>query len=138
MNETMVTLQGYVGGQVKLRQAGDALVANFRVACTPRRYNRRTQEWFDADTQWYTVNAWRALGDHCAASLDSGDPVVVHGKLSARTFVNAQQVEVTTFEVDAMFVGHDLNRGTSSFTKQARNESPAGGGQAGESATAAA
>jgi single-strand DNA-binding protein len=120
MNETMVTLQGYVGGQVKLRQAGDALVANFRVACTPRRYSRRTQEWFDADTQWYTVNAWRALGDHCSRSLSSGDPVVVHGKLSARTFVNANQVEVTTFEVDAMFVGHDLNRGTSSFTKPAR------------------
>jgi single-strand DNA-binding protein len=122
MNETMVTLQGYVGGQVKLRQAGDSLVANFRVACTPRRYNRRTQEWFDADTQWYTVNAWRALGDHCSSSLNSGDPVVVHGKLSARTFVNANQVEVTTFEVDALVVGHDLNRGTSSFSKPARAE----------------
>ena len=117
MNETMVTLQGYLGGPVKLRQAGDSLVANFRVACTPRRYSRRTQEWFDADTQWYTVNAWRALGDHCARSLDTGDPVVVHGKLSARTFVNASQVEVTTFEVDALFVGHDLNRGTSTFVK---------------------
>ena len=117
MNETMVTLQGYVGGPVKLRQAGDSLVANFRVACTPRRYNRRTQEWFDADTQWYTVNAWRALGDHCARSLNTGDPVVVHGKQSARTFVNASQVEVTTFEVDALFVGHDLNRGTSTFVK---------------------
>ena len=83
MNETMVTLQGYVGGPVKLRQAGDSLVANFRVACTPRRYNRRTQEWFDADTQWYTVNAWRVLGDHCSRSLTTGDPVVVHGESSA-------------------------------------------------------
>jgi single-strand DNA-binding protein len=130
MNETMVTLQGYVGGQVKLRQAGEVLVANFRVACTPRRYSRRTQEWFDADTQWYTVNAWRALGEHCSASLNRGDPVVVHGKLSARTFVNANQVEVTTFEVDAMFVGHDLNRGTSSFTKPVRADRLAGSEQA--------
>ena len=145
LNETMVTLQGYVGGPVKLRQAGESLVASFRVACTPRRYNRRTQEWFDADTQWYTVNAWRGLGDHCSRSLNSGDPVVVHGKLSARTFVNATQVEVTTFEVDAMFVGHDLNRGTSSFTKPARVEQPTVSPEAparqvatGESATAAA
>jgi len=125
MNETIVTLQGYVGGPVKLRQAGDSLVASFRVACTPRRYNRRTQEWFDADTQWYTVNAWRVLGDHCSRSLATGDPVVVHGKFSAHTFVNASQVEVTTFEVDATFVGHDLNRGTSSFTKPVRTERPA-------------
>ena len=123
MNETMVTLQGYVGGPVKLRQAGDSLVANFRVACTPRRYSRRTQEWFDADTQWYTVNAWRALGDHCSRSLDTGDPVVVHGKLSLRTFVNASQVEVTTLEVDALFVGHDLNRGTSTFAKTPKPDS---------------
>ena len=134
-NETMVTLQGYVGGPVKLRQAGESLVASIRVACTPRRFSRRTQEWFDADTQWYTVNAWRALGEHCARSLNSGDPVVVHGKLSARTFVNASQVEITTFEVDAMFVGHDLNRGTSSFTKPARpDQSGAGTPPAGQRA----
>ena len=126
MNETIVTLQGYVGGPVRTRQAGDALVASFRVGCTPRRYSRRTQEWFDADTQWYTVNAWRALGDHCERSLAKGDPIVVHGKLSARTFVNASQEEVTTFEVDALFVGHDLNRGTSSFTKTTRGDRPAG------------
>ena len=130
MNETVVTLQGYVGGPVKLRQAGDSLVASFRVACTPRRFSRRTQEWFDADTQWYTVNAWRALGDHCSRSLESGDPVVVHGKLSARTFVNSVQVEVTTFEVDAMFVGHDLNRGTSTFAKAARGDQASAGPQA--------
>ena len=130
MNETIVTLQGYVGGPVKLRQAGGSLVASFRVACTPRRYSRRTQEWFDADTQWYTVNAWRALGDHCSRSLDRGDPVVVHGRLSARTFVNAAQVEVTTFEVDAMFVGHDLNRGTTRFTKAARADQASAGAPA--------
>lgn len=139
MNETMVTLQGYVGGQVKLRQAGDSLVANFRVACTPRRYSRRTQEWFDADTQWYTVNAWRALGEHCSTSLNTGDPVVVHGKLSARTFVNASQVEVTVFEVDALFVGHDLNRGTSTFVKTPKPDAvPARAAEPEDAPTAAA
>ena len=37
-NDTMVTLQGYVGGDVELRTAGESCVANIRVACTPRRY----------------------------------------------------------------------------------------------------
>lgn len=120
MNETQVTLTGWLGNAVSVRPAGDSQVASFRLACTPRRFNRRTQEWFDADTQWYTVNAWRSLGEHCADSLSVGDPVVVHGKLSAQTWTNSAGVAVTTFEVEAAFVGHDLNRGTSSFVKATR------------------
>ena len=41
MNETVVTLQGWLGGDVTLRAAGETPVASFRVACTPRRYQRR-------------------------------------------------------------------------------------------------
>lgn len=121
LNETIVTLQGWVGGDVALRQAGDAVVANFRVACTPRRYHRNRDEWVDGATQWYTVNAWRALGEHCDRSLKRGDPVVVHGRLTARTYVNKAGVEVTAFEVEALLVGHDLSRGVSSFTRTARS-----------------
>ena len=43
MNETMVTLQGNLGNDVTVRQAGDAHVATFRVACTPRRYQKKTE-----------------------------------------------------------------------------------------------
>ncbi|WP_341925205.1 single-stranded DNA-binding protein [Nocardioides psychrotolerans] len=117
LNETVVTLQGWVGGDVQVRHAGEALVAHFRVACTPRRFRRSSQEWVDGDTQWYSVNAWRGLGDNCARSLRQGDPVVVHGKLSARTYVNNAGVEVTAFEVEASLVGHDLSRGTSHFSR---------------------
>lgn len=120
MNETQVTLTGWLGNDVTTRQAGDSTVASFRLGATPRRFNRRTSEWFDADTQWYTVSAWRALGSNCADSLRRGDPVVVHGRLSAQTWTNSAGIEVTTFEVEASFVGHDLNRGTSRFTKSAR------------------
>lgn len=117
MNETFVTLQGWLGGEVTVREVGDAVVANFRVACTPRRYQRKTDEWVNGDTQWYTVNAWRSLAEHCGESLRRGDPVVVHGRLNAQTWTNSAGIEVTSFEVDATFVGHDLNRGTSAFTR---------------------
>jgi single-strand DNA-binding protein len=120
MNESMVTFQGWLGGDVRTRSAGGATVAFFRVGCTPRRFNRSSQTWVNGTTQWYTVNAWRALGEHCAASLRRGDPVVVHGRLSHSTWVNSQGVEVTSLEVDATFVGHDLNRGRSEFTKTER------------------
>ena len=118
MRETYVTLSGWLGGNVDLRDAGGVTVASFRVASTPRRFQRRTETWEDGDTQWYSVNAWRALGDNCASSLRRGDPVVVHGKLSAHTWTNKAGLEVTTFEVEAAFVGHDLNRGTSAFQRR--------------------
>lgn len=120
MNETVVTLQGWLGADVTLREAGEVPVASFRVACTPRRYQRRSDSWVDGDTQWYTVTAWRALADNCARSLRRGDPVVVHGRLSAQTWTNSAGIEVTSFEVDAVFVGHDLNRGVGQFTRTSR------------------
>jgi single-strand DNA-binding protein len=128
MNESMVTFQGWLGADVRSRQAGGATVTSFRVASTPRRLNRTSGEWRDGPTQWYTVNAWRALGEHCATSLRRGDPVVVHGRLTQSTWVSTDGVEMTSLEVDASFVGHDLNRGTSEFSRaggRAATEPPA-------------
>lgn len=134
MNESMVTFQGWLGADVRTRHAAGVLVASFRVASTPRRLNRATGEWHDGPTQWYSVNAWRALGDHCASSLRRGDPVVVHGRLTQSTWVNADGVEMTTLDVDASFVGHDLNRGTATFTRGGGGSVVAAG--AGETAAA--
>jgi single-strand DNA-binding protein len=136
MNESMVTFQGWLGSDVRTRRAGEATVAWFRAASTPRRFHRSTGEWSDGPTQWYTVNAWRTLGEHCAASLGCGDPVVVHGRLTQSTWVNADGVEVTSLEVEAVFVGHDLNRGCSSFSRagQEQSQQAAGEGGAAESA----
>ena len=120
MNETLITLQGNLGNDVAVRQAGDSRVATFRVACTPRRYQKKTEEWVDGDTQWYTVNAWRGLAETCEQSLHRGDPVFVHGRLNAQVWTNSAGIEVTTFEVDALVVGHDLGRGTSVFTRTPR------------------
>jgi single-strand DNA-binding protein len=85
------------------------------------------------------VNAWRALAENCQRSLRRGDPVVVHGKLSAQVWTNSAGIEVTSFEVEASFVGHDLNRGTSEFTRGVRAVTdPAEAlGQAGEEVVAA-
>lgn len=123
MTDTFVTLHGWLGNDVQVRQAGGAQVATFRLGCTPRRYQRRTDSWVDGPTQWYSVDAWRTLGDHCRDSLRRGDPVVVHGRLEVQRWVNSAQVEVTSLVVEATSVGHDLNRGVSRFTKTVRPES---------------
>lgn len=120
MNETLVTLQGWLGTDVTLRQAGETPVASFRVACTPRRYQKKTDSWVDGTTQWFSVNAWRALAEHCERSLRRGDPVVVHGRLNAQLWSNSAGMEVTSYDVEAVVVGHDLNRGTSTFVRPPR------------------
>lgn len=122
MNETLVTLQGNLGGPVKLRAAGDTVVASFRLACTPRRYQRGSDTWSNDETQWFTVNVWRSLADNCAASLQTGDAVFVTGRMSLHTWANSDGVEQQTWEVTATAVGHDLNRGTSRFVRPARPE----------------
>ena len=125
MTDTFVTLHGWLGNDVQVRQAGEAQVATFRLACTPRRFQRSTGAWVDGHTQWYTVNAWRGLGANCRDSLRRGDPVVVHGRLDVRTWVSSAGVEMTSFEVEAISVGHDLTRGTSRFTKTPATAAPA-------------
>ncbi len=123
-NETIVTLRGYVGGTVTARTAGEVPVASFRLGCTPRYLQRKSQEWVDGETQWFTVTAWRALAVNCERSLRRGDAVVVHGKLTQRTYLNKAGVETPSLEVDAMLVGHDLSRGISLFTKTPRPSVP--------------
>ena len=92
-------------------------MADFRLACTPATYDRAAEEWVNGETQWYTVNVWRRLADNCAMSLHRGDPVIVHGQVRQRTYVNSNNVEVSAMEVEASHVGHDLARGTSVFSK---------------------
>jgi single-strand DNA-binding protein len=122
MYESTITVRGWIGGDVALRRAGDVPVASFRLACTPRKFNRRTENWSDGGTQWFTVSCWRGLGENVAESLRRGDPVIVHGRLELRTFVNSHDVEVESLEIDATHVGHDLSRGTSRFTRTPRQQ----------------
>ena len=121
MSDSTITVRGWLGADVRLRMAGDVPVASFRLACTPRKYNRRTDTWSDGLTQWYDVTTWRGMAQNCAASLRRGDPVVVQGRLETRTYVNGSNVEVLAFEIDAVHVGHDLSRGTSVFTRAQRD-----------------
>jgi single-strand DNA-binding protein len=117
MNESYITVHGYVVATPVVRTVGEHTVANFRIGVTPRKLERSSGEWRDAETQWYSVSAWRALGDNVARSLRKGDPVIVQGRLSARTWVNAQHSEVLAHEIEATVVGHDLRRGFSTFAK---------------------
>ncbi len=118
MNESYVTLQGWVGGEVDVRAVGETQCASFRVGSTPRYLRNGT--WVDGQTSWYTVNCWRALGKNVSESVHKGDAVVVHGRVRVDVWEREGQPSSVTWIVDATFVGHDLTKGTSSFAKTAR------------------
>lgn len=124
MNDTHITFSGWVGSDVTLIDIGNGTqVASFRVGSTPRRF--RNGLWEDGPTAWYTVKAWRSLGEHVHASLRTGDPVLVQGRLIADVWRREDGTTSTKYVVVATAVGHDLARGTSVFTKSTRRERPA-------------
>jgi single-strand DNA-binding protein len=120
MNESYVTLQGWVGNDVDAREVSGVPMASLRVACTPR-FNRGGS-WVDGETAWYTVNCWRQLGQNVAASIQKGDAIVVHGRVRVDVWEREGQPPSVAWIVDATFVGHDLTKGTSEFTKTPRSE----------------
>lgn len=120
-SDAIVTLEGWVGGDPQGYTAGDAALTKFRIGHTPRRFRRSTGEWVDGETQWFTVSAWRQLAVHCLRSVRKGDPVIVHGRLTQRTWQNKAGEDVVSLEIDAISVGHDLSMGIGMFTKTVGN-----------------
>ena len=120
MTDTLVTLHGWVGGDVDFRTPKDTSVATFRVACTPR--VKKDGRWDDGETAWYTVTAWRALAENVRDSVHRGEAVIVHGRLRSRSWSRGEgEAPATMLEVEAILVGHDLTRGTSAFLKKQRS-----------------
>ncbi|HET7386790.1 MAG TPA: single-stranded DNA-binding protein [Nocardioidaceae bacterium] len=121
MNDAMITFQGWLGGDVTFRDTARGSVANLRVGSTPR-IRRQNGDWVDGETNWFSVTCWRALAENVRDSLRKGDPVIVHGRLRTDVWERADGQLSTTYVVEATYVGHDLARGTSLFTKTARPE----------------
>ena len=121
MNEAFVTFQGWVGNDVVYRETSQGQVANLRVGSTPR-IRRRNGDWVDGQTSWFSVACWRGLADHVRDSVRKGDPVLVHGRLRVDVWEREDGQSSTTFVVDASYLGHDLSRGTTMFTRAAPSE----------------
>lgn len=117
---TPVTLTGRLVADPELRfgNNGDA-ICNFRVV-TSRRYKDAAGEWQDKDTSFWSVTAWRQLGENVAESLSKGDAVLVVGDMRAREWETKEGEKRTVFEVEAKAVGPDLARATAKVSKVTR------------------
>lgn len=125
--ETPITIIGNIVAEPELRfTPAGAAVCNFRVASTPRTYNKQTQQWEDGEAMFLTCNAWKQLGENTAESLTKGMRVIVTGKLKQRSFQNREGENRSVFEIDVEEVGPSLRYATAQV-----NRSPREGGQQG-------
>jgi single-strand DNA-binding protein len=123
--ETVITVVGNLVDDPELRftPAGVA-VAKFRVASTPRTFDRQANEWKDGESLFLTCSVWRQAAENAAESLARGTRVIVQGRLKQRSYEDREGVKRTVYELDVDEVGVSLARATAKVTKN-----PAGGGQ---------
>lgn len=122
--ETTITIVGNLVDDPELRftPAGTA-VAKFRVASTPRVFNKTTNQWEDGEGLFLTCSVWRQQAENAAETLARGMRVIVQGQLKQRSYEDRDQVKRTVYEIDAHEVGVSLARASAKVTKN-----PASGG----------
>jgi single-strand DNA-binding protein len=127
--ETVITVVGNLVDDPELRfTPSGAAVANFRIASTPRTFDRQTNEWKDGEALFLSCSVWRQAAENVAESLQRGMRVVVQGRLKARTFETREGEKRTVFEIEVEEVGPSLKYATAKVTKVSRSGSGGGGG----------
>lgn len=130
--ETQITLVGNLVDDPELRfTPSGAAVANFRVASTPRTFDRQAGEWKDGESMFLTCTVWRQYAENVAESLQRGMRVIVQGRLKQRSFETREGEKRTVYEIDAEEVGPALRSATAKVTKTQRQGGGFGGQQGG-------
>ncbi|MFE7191238.1 single-stranded DNA-binding protein [Kitasatospora sp. NPDC057541] len=127
--ETVITLVGNLVDDPELRfTPSGAAVAKFRIASTPRTFDRQTNEWKDGESLFLTCNVWRQPAENVAESLQRGMRVIVQGRLRQRSYETKEGEKRTVFEVEVDEVGPSLRSATAKVTRANRSGGPQGGG----------
>ncbi|HZK32129.1 MAG TPA: single-stranded DNA-binding protein [Corynebacterium sp.] len=137
IGDTPITLVGNVVADPELRfTPSGAAVANFRVASTPRVYNRESGQYEDGEALFLTCNVWRQAAENVAESLSKGMRVIVNGRLKQRSYQNREGENRTVYEVEVDEVGPSLKFATAQVNRTPReggggNWGGGGGGNTG-------
>src|SRR5271169_2098297 len=129
--DTTITIIGNLVNDPELRYTptGQA-VANFRVASTPRLFDRNTNEWKDGDSLFLSCNVWRQAAENVAESLQRGMRVIVTGRLKQRSYETKEGEKRTVYELECDEVGPSLRNASAKVAKVARTGAAPAGQQA--------
>ncbi len=133
--ETVITVVGNLVDDPELRfTPSGAAVANFRIASTPRNFDKNTNEWVDGEGLFLSCAIWRQAAENVAESLQKGMRVVVQGRLKQRSYETREGEKRTVYELDVEEVGPSLKYATAKVTRTTRQGGGggySGGGQGG-------
>jgi single-strand DNA-binding protein len=125
--DTQITVVGNLVSDPELRYTPTGVaVANFRVASTPRTFDRQANEWKDGDSLFLTCNVWRQAAENVAESLQRGMRVIVMGRLHQRSYETREGEKRTVFEIEVDDVGPSMRNASAKVAKS--NRSGGGGG----------
>lgn len=112
-----ITLTGIVATDPRHIVTSEGLaITTFRLASAQRRFDKAIQKWVDADTNWYSITAFRQLAINTSASLKRGERVVLSGRLRIREWDNGER-KGTAIDVEADALGYDMSWGSSTFSR---------------------
>jgi len=127
MNDTTLTITGNLVDDPELRFTPSGQpVAKFRIASTPRYFDKASNAWKDGDSLFLTVNVWRQAAENVAESLTRGARAIVTGRLRQRSYETKEGEKRTVYELEADEVGVSLRNATAKVSKVTRTS----GGQA--------
>lgn len=127
--DTQITVVGNLVSDPELRYTPTGVaVANFRVASTPRTFDRQANEWKDGDSLFLTCNVWRQAAENVAESLQRGMRVVVMGRLHQRSYETREGEKRVVYEIEVDDVGPSLRNASAKVTKSNRSGGGGGGG----------
>ncbi|WP_428814881.1 single-stranded DNA-binding protein [Streptomyces albus subsp. chlorinus] len=126
--ETVITVVGNLVDDPELRfTPSGAAVAKFRIASTPRTFDRQTNEWKDGESLFLTCSVWRQAAENVAESLTKGTRVIVQGRLKQRSYEDREGIKRTVYELDVDEVGASLRNATAKVTKTTGRGGQGGG-----------
>ncbi|GAA1787772.1 single-stranded DNA-binding protein [Actinomadura chokoriensis] len=134
--DTVITIVGNLVEDPNLRftPSGQA-VASFRIASTPRFFDRQSGDWKDGEALFLTCNVWRQAAENVAETLQRGMRVIVQGRLKQRSYETREGEKRTVFEIEVDEVGPSLRSATAKVNKTQRQGGGGGfgggGGQGG-------
>jgi single-strand DNA-binding protein len=125
--EPVISLVGNLVADPELHLTSNgSTFAKFRIASTPRHFDRQTGDWRDGDSIFLTCNVWRQMAENVGESLRRGMRVIVVGRLRQRSYQNDKGENTTTYEVEVDEVGPSIRYTTARVIKNARLSAPAG------------
>jgi single-strand DNA-binding protein len=135
--DTQITVVGNLVDDPELRfTPSGAAVANFRIASTPRTFDRQSNEWKDGEALFLSCSVWRQAAENVAESLQKGMRVVVQGNLRSRQYETREGEKRTVFEIQVDEVGPSLRYATAKVTRTQRQGGSSYGQQGGQSSPA--